>query len=422
MVPTSEKGRFYAFGRVFSGTLRSDGQKVRIQGPNYVPGKKDDLFIKAVQGVFVMLGRDVESLEECPAGNLIALAGIDHFLLKNGTITSSETTHNMRALRFSVPQFIQVAVGVQNPKDLPALIEGLKIFSKSDSLVEVSVSASGEHLIAAVGEDHLATLVEDLTHEFVKVPVTVSDPIIQYRESVGAESAIQALSKSPNRHNRIYARAMPLGEELTRGIESRHVRSRDGFKVRARLLADEYGWEVTEGRKIWTFGPDATGPNLLVDCTRGVQYLNEIKDSCVAGFQWATKEGTGRQCNADAIHRGGGQIIPTMRRAAYAAYLLAQPVLQEPVLLVQIECPETVLGGVHQCVYVPVQQSLGLPNALHAATSGKALMQSEFDHWAAIPGSPLDKGSEVEGIVTKIRTRKGLDPAIPELGRFYDKL
>jgi translation elongation factor EF-G len=43
-------------------------------------------------------------------------------------------------------------------------------------------------------------------------------------------------------------------------------------------------------RKIWCFGPDTNGPNILVDCTKGVQYLNEIKDSVVAGFQWATKE------------------------------------------------------------------------------------------------------------------------------------
>ena len=41
---------------------------------------------------------------------------------------------------------------------------------------------------------------------------------------------------------------------------------------------------------MWCFGPEAAGPNILVDVTKGVQYLNEIKDSVVAGFQWATKE------------------------------------------------------------------------------------------------------------------------------------
>ena len=57
-----------------------------------------------------------------------------------------------------------------------------------------------------------------------------------------------------------------------------------------RYLAEKYEYDVTEARKIWCFGPEGTGPNILVDCTKGVQYLNEIKDSVVAGFQWATKE------------------------------------------------------------------------------------------------------------------------------------
>lgn len=47
MVPTADKGRFVAFGRVFSGTIGT-GQKVRILGPNFVVGKKDDLFEKTL--------------------------------------------------------------------------------------------------------------------------------------------------------------------------------------------------------------------------------------------------------------------------------------------------------------------------------------------------------------------------------------
>jgi elongation factor 2 len=68
------------------------------------------------------------------------------------------------------------------------------------------------------------------------------------------------------------------------------VNPRDDFKVRGRYLADKYEYDVTEARKIWCFGPDTNGPNILMDCSKGVQYLNEIKDSVVAGFQWATKE------------------------------------------------------------------------------------------------------------------------------------
>ena len=123
------------------------------------------------------------------------------------------------------------------------------------------------------------------------MPLKISDPVVGYRETVKAESSIVALSKSQNKHNRLYAKALPLDEELTVAIESGKVTARDDFKLRARILADEFSWDVTDARKIWCFGPDTTGPNLLVDVTKGVQYLNEIKDSCVAAFQWATKEG-----------------------------------------------------------------------------------------------------------------------------------
>ena len=68
------------------------------------------------------------------------------------------------------------------------------------------------------------------------------------------------------------------------------ITPRQDLKERGRYLVEKFDWDATEARKIWCFGPEGTGPNLLVDCTKAVQYLNEIKDSVVAGFQWATKE------------------------------------------------------------------------------------------------------------------------------------
>jgi elongation factor 2 len=72
MILASDKGRFYVFGRVFSGTVRA-GLKIRIQGLNYIPGKKDDLFVKSIQRTVLMMGRYVEPIEDCPAGNIVVL-------------------------------------------------------------------------------------------------------------------------------------------------------------------------------------------------------------------------------------------------------------------------------------------------------------------------------------------------------------
>jgi len=458
MVPTSDKGRFYAFGRVFSGTVRA-GPKIRIQGPNYIPGKKDDLFVKSVQRTILMMGRYVEPIEDCPAGNIVGLVGVDQFLLKSGTLTTSETAHNMKVMKFSVSPVVRVAVEVKNAADLPKLVEGLKRLSKSDPCVQAWISETGEHIVAGAGELHLEICLKDLEEDHAGVPLKKSDPVVGYRETVRAESTIVALSKSQNKHNRLFAKAMPIQEELSQAIESGKISARDDFKLRARLLADDFGWDVTDARKIWCFGPDTTGPNLLVDVTKGVQYLNEIKDSCVAAFQWATREGVCAEENmrgvrvnvldvtlhADAIHRGGGQVIPTCRRVCYAACLLAQPTLQEPVYLVEIQCPENAIGGIYSVLnkrrgqvfseeqragtpmftvkaYLPVMESFGFTADLRSHTQGQAFPQCVFDHWELMQGSCLDKGSKLEELVRAIRTRKGLKPDIPALDTYYDKL
>merc|ERR1712232_120545 len=72
MIPTSDKGRFYAFGRVFSGTIAT-GQKVRIQGSHYKPGSKEDLNIKNIQRTVLMMGRTQDAIQDVPCGNTVGL-------------------------------------------------------------------------------------------------------------------------------------------------------------------------------------------------------------------------------------------------------------------------------------------------------------------------------------------------------------
>merc|ERR1712095_208267 len=284
MVPTSDKGRFYAFGRVFSGRIAT-GQKVRIMGPNFVPGKKEDLYEKSIQRTILMMGRYIEAIEDVPCGNICGLVGVDQFLVKTGTITTAKEAHNLKVMKFSVSPVVRVAVEPKNAADLPKLVEGLKRLAKSDPMVQCVIEESGEHIIAGAGELHLEICLKDLEEDHAQIPLKKSDPVVSYRETVSEESNQMCLSKSPNKHNRLFMRAAPLPDGLAEDIDKGEVNPRDDFKLRARYLADKYEFDVTEARKIWCFGPETTGPNLMVDCTKGVQYLNEIKDSCVAGFQ-----------------------------------------------------------------------------------------------------------------------------------------
>lgn len=460
MVPTSDKGRFYAFGRVFSGKV-AGGQKVRIMGPNYTPGKKEDLYEKSIQRSILMMGRFVEAIEDVPAGNICGLVGVDQYLVKTGTITTSKDAHNMKVMKFSVSPVVRVAVEPKNPADLPKLVEGLKRLSKSDPMVQCIIEESGEHIVAGAGELHLEICLKDLEEDHACVPLKKTDPVVSYRETVGCESTELCLSKSPNKHNRLYMKACPMPDGLADDIEAGKVTPRDDPKARKAFLCENHSFDATDAMKIWTFGPESFGANLLIDVTKGVQYLNEIKDSCVAGFQWATKEGVlcdenmrGVRFNlhdvtlhTDAIHRGGGQIIPTTRRVLYACVLTAQPRLQEPVYLCEIQCPEAAVGGIYGVLnrrrgvvfeeqqvvgtpmfvvkaHLPVNESFGFTADLRSNTGGQAFPQCVFDHWQDMPGNPMDDtgNSKPYQIVVDTRKRKGLKEGLPDVSNYLDKL
>ena len=188
MVPTNDKGRFYAFGRVFSGTV-SIGQKVRIMGPNYVPGKKSDLYIKNVQRTVIMMGRKTEFIQSVPCGNTVALVGIDQYLTKTGTISTHEDAHNIRVMKYSVSPVVRVAVKPKNQSDLPKLISGMQMLSKSDPLVLcINDQETGENIIAGSGELHVEICINDLINEFAQIEIIRSDPVVSYRETVTEHS------------------------------------------------------------------------------------------------------------------------------------------------------------------------------------------------------------------------------------------
>jgi elongation factor 2 len=457
MVPTSDKGRFHAFGRVFSGTIAT-GSKVRIQGPHYKPGSKEDLNIKNIQRTVLMMGRSVEQIADVPCGNTVALVGVDQYILKSGTITDIEDAHNITAMKYSVSPVVKVAVKPKDGKDLPKLVEGLKKLSKSDPLVVCTTEENGEHVIAGCGELHVEICLKDLREEYAQCDFVMTDPVVSYRETVTCESSQTCLAKSPNKHNRIYLVAEPMEDEVSKAIEDGAAGPKADAKERAKLLKDKFSWEATEATKIWAWGPETEGANVVVDKTQGVAYLLEIKEHVNSAWQWISKEGPlceenmrGVRMNlmdvtlhTDSIHRGAGQIAPPMRRCSFAALMTGKPTLQEPVFLVEITCPQEAMSGVYSCMnlrrgcvfeeneregtplrqvkaYLPVAESFGFVAALRQQTSGQAFPQCVFDHWENMPGDAMVEG-KVQDLVLTNRKRKNLKVEIPKLADYLDKL
>jgi elongation factor 2 len=460
MVPTSEKGRFYAYGRVYSGTVAA-GQTVRIYGPDYSPGKKTDLFVKKVQRTVLMMGRYVEQIQDCPAGNVVGLVGIDSYIVKSGTICDLESSHPFFTMKFSVSPVVRVAVEPKNASDLPKLVEGLKRLSKSDPMVQCYTARTGEHIVAGAGELHLEICLKDLAEDYMRgAGIIVSEPVVSYCETMTEECPIQVVGKSANKHNRVYLRSDPIAEELCEEIDGDEITIDDDFKVRARHLAEEYEWDVNIARKIWAFGcpPDGKA-NVLCDATKAAQYLSEIKDSFVSAFTQATAGGVIadealRGCrflledivlHADAIHRGAGQIMPAVKKTIYGCQLRSGPTLMEPMYLCDITVPNSAVSGVYGTLsskrgevfkteqrigtplnqikaYLPVSESFGFTELLRKNTSGQAFPQMIFSHWSLINGDLYEEGGLLQKTVLDIRKRKGNKVIIPNPEEYYDRV
>ena len=451
MIPDSsssaENDQYFALGRVFSGTI-SSGQKVLVEGIIHHP--------VTVSQPLIMNGQYFEPVSQVSAGNLVAIAEVDNSLLKLGLLTSERTVGAFRSMQLP-PVVIQYGIKPQHAMKLPLLVKALRSLMKSDLAIQESSTETGEHVISGVGELHLKNALAILGR-LTQNTFTTMNPFSSYRETVTDHSSQIALAKAPNKLSRFYVTAEPLGDELTTAIESRRILQSANIEERTRKLKDDFGWEETDGRKIWSLGSDYSDPNLVVDQTKAVMYLNDIKDAFISGFRWATKEGPVAEepirsvrynimdvmLQADNTRRSTGQIIPAARRVIYSSTLLATPALMEPRYLVEVQTQGELVNDVQKllksnngvevfdsldlsplpksqgdCIvkfHVPALNTLGLEEQLNRLSSRKLVYQAAFDHWGVIGGgTPLNPESPAGQVMVEVRRRKGLKTDVPQI-------
>jgi elongation factor 2 len=85
--------------------------------------------------------------------------------------------------------------------------------------LQCTIEESGEHIIAGAGELHLEICLKDLEEDHAGIPLKKSDPVVSYRETVTEASSIMCLSKSPNKHNRLFMKAEPIVAQLQQDID-----------------------------------------------------------------------------------------------------------------------------------------------------------------------------------------------------------
>ena len=422
-----------ATGRLFSGTAK-DGDEVYLL---------DAKRIGKIQSVNIYMGNTREVVNLLPAGNIPALLGLD-YAIAGETFSSVKNVPAFESIKYVSEPVVTIAVEPKHPKDLPKLVEALRRITVEDPNLIVKINEeTGETLMAGMGVLHLE-IATSLLQE-AGLEITTTQPLINYRETIRS-SAGPIMSKSPNRHNKIFMRVEPLAEDIVELIRSRQIKEEMDKKEIARILREK-GWNADEARNVATIDPIG---NLLIDETKGVQFIQESMDSIKSGFDDVMHSGpiaheTVRGVkfalhhfvpHEDPAHRGLAQLMPATRRSMLGSMLLADPILLEPVLGIEIKCPQEQIGtvagilsgkrgkllnveqkGVIAIIQgeIPAAETFDISEVMRGGTAGKALWNTYFKSWQPVPQSLF------KNLVTDIRKRKGLNPDPPSADEFIDK-
>ncbi len=388
-----------------------------------------------VQQVSLSVGADRIPVDEIKAGNIVAIGGLRD-AIAGSTVSSLENMVPFEEMKHYSEPVVTKAVEAKNTADLPKLIEVLRSLAKSDPSINVHIDAeTGEHLISGMGELHLE-VTEHRIQEEQGVPIISSKPIVVYRESVNSRAG-PFEGVSPNRHNRFYFEVEPLEKDILNAIEQGDISVHGKIENKNELAKElqELGMDKDESKNIVTFEED----NVLIDATKGIQYLHETMELIVDGFEEAIDEGplaretckgvkvrlVNAKLHEDAIHRGPAQVIPAVKNAIYGAMCQAGRVLLEPKQKVFIDVPAEQMGNVSVEIQqrrgeildmnqdggntkleakAPVSEMFGFSGDIRSATGGKALWSTEHAGFERVP-------TNLQGeIVGQIRQRKGLNP------------
>jgi elongation factor 2 len=421
-----------AIGRLFSGRIK-DGDRIHL-----IDTKREG----RVQSVNFFMGNQREMVGQLAAGNIPALLGLEH-ARAGQTLSSIPGIPAFEGIQYVSEPVVSIAVEPKHPKDLPKLVEALNRITIEDPNLVVKINEeSGETIIAGMGVLHLeiaTALIAD-----AKVDIVTSQPLINYRETIRG-TAGPIMSKSPNRHNKIFMKVEALDEKVAEMIRNGTLNEYKDKKEVAKILK-EAGWDGDEAKRVMRF--DVRG-NVMVDGTKGVQFVGESTDSILSGFEDSVKEGplareqvrgakftfTHFVPHEDPAHRGLSQLGPASRRVCTGAMLLAQPVLLEPTLGIEVRVPQEMIGNVAGVISgkrgkvlnmeqkgvihiisgeLPASETFDLSEIMRGQTAGRAMWNTHFKAWTPVPNSILTK------VIADIRKRKGLAPDVPTPDEYVD--
>uniref|UniRef100_A0A3Q2XYT0 Elongation factor-like 1 n=1 Tax=Hippocampus comes TaxID=109280 RepID=A0A3Q2XYT0_HIPCM len=390
---------FIAFARVYSGVVKK-GQRIFILAPKYDPAQGLSMLPEQcspsdslpevphlsccfIENIYLLMGRELEELEEVPSGNVLGIKGLEDVILKSATISTTPACPPFTPLNFEASPIVRVAIEPKHPSEMPKLVRGMRLLNQADPCAEVLIQETGEHVLVTAGEVHLQRCLDDLKDRFAKIEISASEPIIPFRETVvrppkvdmvnedlGKQQKVAVIHQvkeegshgrssetlhvdssglvtltTPNKLATVSVRAIPLPQEVTcllenssaliRTLEQVNMSLREGrnldISVKTLEAIAEFKAQLEsmlQGRKwrnaveqIWAFGPRRCGPNILLNKLEG--YHRPSLWQCLCREDTSGKDGA----QAKMIREFDNSIVSGFQLAT-----LSGPMCEEPLM------------------------------------------------------------------------------------------
>ena len=465
---------FDLFGRVLSGTIKQK-MKILIMGENYSLEETEDSYVNDIKILQIHQTRYKININKVPLGNFVLIDGSDISLSKNLTIVEYDKKYLNQISIFKPLLFdysyMKVSVEPLNPLDLPKMVDGLRKINQSYPASKTKVEESGENIIMGTGELYFDNILNDLRNIYSDIEIKVSDPVVNFKETILETSSFKCNSSSLNNKNKIGIIAEPMNTEVVHDLNFEQIEGFNLSQGKTRLenldifknyLINQKKWDKLTTNSIWAFNQ---GSNILIDYTLPMENdtnnLYSVKNEIIQGFDWTCKEGPlinepivnskfkilSSEICQDPVYKGSSQIIPMVRRACYSSFVTACPRLMEPMLIGEVHCTyecirvlEDLLlrrrGHINSQIampgtpfyivrfVLPALDSFGLETDIRTTTAGQAFGMMWFNGFQTMQGDPLDKNIHyfplepstnlvlAREVLIKTRRRKGLNEDI----------
>lgn len=416
-----KSGKEIAAGRLYSGTI-VNGMEV------YANNAKRNY---RVLQVLVYNGIKPEQMERVPAGNVLAITGLNVDVGDTITLTPQTPFEEIKHIFQPV---ITKSIEVVRSADLPKLIEVLRRVSKEDPSIKIEINdETGENLMSGMGELHLE-IIEGRIKTEKGLEVKMGAPIVVYRECIAKQSP-EIEVRTPNGHNILFVSVEPLEDAVYDAIERGELpemrlrkKPEDVWKKLSEIgISNE---EARQYREIYK-------GNVFEDKTRGIVLLGEVIESIIDGWRLVVDGGPlakeplmktkfilhDIRIHVDPVHRGPAQMYPAARLGMHECMKKGGAVILEPIQTHLLEVPVDFMGAVTQLVgnkrgvlidvrqegndvfikaRIPVAEMIGWSNDLRSATEGRGVSSLIDQNFQKLP---LEFQAQV---IRKIRDRKGL--------------